>query len=143
MKRKTKLPPAGTPLEKTPDPPMWLGPVGREYWNRIAPLLVKYGLLTDMDTEVLATLCDWWEVYRTSAQLLRESPKLAIVELPGGNQQKSQHSLMRDQAYKALVQLWPKFGLTPEGERRLRRLGPGKAEDKTGIQDFARKKYKA
>ena len=42
-------------------PPDWLGPVALEYWRRLAPQLQAIGLLTALDVDLLATLCDAWQ----------------------------------------------------------------------------------
>jgi P27 family predicted phage terminase small subunit len=42
-------------------PPEWLGPVAIEYWHRLAPRLEKLGVLTELDVDLLALLCDAWQ----------------------------------------------------------------------------------
>jgi phage terminase small subunit len=38
-------------------PPPWMSPAARKEWARLAPRLLKLGLLTELDAEALAILC--------------------------------------------------------------------------------------
>jgi phage terminase small subunit len=62
----------------------------------------------------------------------------------GGAQQKSVHAQIRDQAYNQLIKLWPRFGLTPEAHKKMKRLsGQTKDDSQQGneLGEFAREKY--
>lgn len=43
------------------DPPEWLGPVAIEKWHQLAPRLEQIGILTELDVDLLALLCDAWQ----------------------------------------------------------------------------------
>lgn len=70
------LMPAGAP--EIPRP---LSPVALAEWNRVAPLLIKLGTLTDADGDALATYCDTIARYKKcQAQLDKEGMTVATTQ---------------------------------------------------------------
>ena len=106
-------------LETVPDPPVTLEGPGREYWLRIAPLLVKRGALSALHLEAFEALCDQWGRYQSLKRWLNEDPSRWVDDSGRGRVMESvQAKLMRD-ALAELNRLWPRFGLTPHAEPRL------------------------
>lgn len=56
----------------TLSPPDWLQPVALEYWRRLAPRLQKIGLLTELDIDLLAMLCDAWQRKHDARKTIEE-----------------------------------------------------------------------
>lgn len=133
--------PASEPLQVAPDAPDRLGDHGRTCWRRIAPLLVELRLLTRLDLETLEALCHQWHDYMTWHMLLRRDPQRAIVEFESGARQKSPEATLRDSAYDRWLKLLPRFGLSPEARRKLKRLKEPAAVEGDPVAAFARQKY--
>lgn len=137
------------PLTEAPEPPERLGKHGRQCWERIVPLLVELRLLTALHLEALEALCHQWHDYLTWQLAIQKKPELAIVEYESGARQKSPEATLRDSAYDRWLKLLPRFGLSPEHLRKLKRLkeppsgGRGaRARDEVDpVAAFARQKY--
>lgn len=89
------------PLEPQPDPgaspPTWLSPEARVVWDQLAPVLLKNGLLTELDGEALAHLC-------IVAVMFRENPTIRL-----------------SREYRAYLTM---FGMHPSGRTRVTRTPP-------------------
>lgn len=46
-----------------PDPPDWLGEIGKQVWAKVAPVLYRIGCLTENDLNALALYCEAWEEF--------------------------------------------------------------------------------
>ena len=44
-------------LMKLPEPPSYIGEYGAREWNRVGPILIKLGLLTEADMQVFEAYC--------------------------------------------------------------------------------------
>lgn len=64
-----------------PEIPRSLTKIALAEWNRVAPLLLKLGTLTDADGDALATYCETIERYKKcQAQLDREGMTVATTQ---------------------------------------------------------------
>ena len=64
-----------------PEIPRPLTKIALAEWNRVAPLLLKLGTLTDADGDALATYCETIERYKKcQAQLDREGMTVATTQ---------------------------------------------------------------
>lgn len=88
--------------------PAWLSPEERKVWKRLAPLLEKRGLLSDMDAMGFAALC----TAAATVRLLSEKIGPEGLNVP----------LMREKARweKELLCWLKEFGMTPNSRARLR-----------------------
>lgn len=135
---------AAKPLTKTPAPPRSLGKVAGDYWRRLAPLLVELGRLTDLNLAPFEALCRTWAIYRTFDDWVRRNPDKLVFETDKGYQAEAPQIRLRRQALLDLMRLWPKFGLTPEGDVVLAKRGGGASasgRSKSAIEEFAKQKY--
>lgn len=113
-------------------PPAWLPKSARTVWDRLAPDLVREGVLTGWDVEAFANYCDAVvRRYRAVKALEREGE---VVELPVFNKNGEQtgYRISRNPWSLALkdadaqVQRWgARFGLTPSDRSQLS-VGEGK-----------------
>lgn len=110
------------PLTAVPPPPDRLSGHGRTCWIRVCPLLLELRLLTALDLEALEAMCHQWHDYLTWHLLIQADPERAIVEFESGARQKSPEATLRDSAYDRWLKLLPRFGLSPEHLRKLKRL---------------------
>lgn len=138
------------PLTEPPAAPQRLGSHGRQCWERIVPLLVELRLLTALHLEALEALCHQWHDYLTWHLAIQADPDKAIVEFDSGARQKSPEATLRDSAYDRWLKLLPRFGLSPEHLRKLKRLkepapatgrGSRARDDFDPVAAFARQKY--
>lgn len=106
-------------LETVPDPPPTLSGYGRDYWLRIAPLLVAKGALSAMHLEPLEALCDCWDRYQTLKRWLAEDPERWIDHCTSGRTLPSTAAKQYRESLVELQRLWPRFGVTPHAEPRL------------------------
>jgi len=148
-RRKTPDPllPLAEPMTAAPPAPERLGDHGRDCWVRLCPLLVELRLLSPLDLEALEALCHQWHDYLTWHLQIQKDPTRAIVEYESGARQKSPEATLRDAAYDRWLRLLPRFGLSPEYLRKLKRLKPpagsrGQTDSKVDpVAAFAAQKY--
>jgi len=136
------------PLTEPPAAPDRLGTHGLGYWRRIAPLLVELRLLTALHLDTLEILCHWYDVFMVKHVALSKNPSLETFETDSGYQQKTPAAAMRDKAYEHWTKLLPRFGLTPEALKKLKRLkepaaGSGRSSGPPAdpVAAFAASKY--
>jgi len=122
-----------------PAAPGTLGTYGREYWERIAPLLVRQGALTELHLEALEAMCDQWEVYQINKVWLLGDPKRWTFRTESGYEQETPAVRAMNGALAALQKLWPKFGLTPHAAGILGKGGKGQPVG-SPLADFASEK---
>jgi P27 family predicted phage terminase small subunit len=63
--------PMPTKLETAP-PPDWLGPEAQSEWTRLAPQLIRLGILTESDTAALAAYCEAWATWKEATGQIRK-----------------------------------------------------------------------
>jgi phage terminase small subunit len=93
------------PLAWGAAPPKWLGRYGRSLWRRLAPLLVKQGVLTVIDLPALEMLADEWDNIRRNPQ----------------------ENGARDRLRKWMLE----FGLTPSARSRISSMPENTADELT------------
>jgi P27 family predicted phage terminase small subunit len=115
-------------------PPAWLKAIGRETWHELAPELHRLGLLTVIDRQALAAGCRWWAIYRTADQKLRRG---LVMQTPSGYRQAAPEVAIAHAAFKAAMEIFSRFGVTPSERTRLHSPqpkdaapdGPGESRD--------------
>ena len=103
---------------EVPECPRFLTPLARAEYNRIAPLLVTSGLLTQLDAAALAAYAQaWGEWVTTDAELKRRQQKQktdALIDVtPSGYKQIAALVMVRDRAIDRCIRFAKEFGLTP------------------------------
>lgn len=102
-----------------PDCPRHLDKEARLEWDRITPLLVIGGLLTQYDRAVCAAYCQaWgeWVRWETRLKLLlkgKHIDEVLIESTPSGYKQVAAMCLARDRAVDRMLRAAKEFGLTP------------------------------
>lgn len=106
-KANEKTPPAPTEAPPLFAPP-WLSVYGREQWDRLCPLLVRYGVVADVDASVLAAYCEASADFRRAREALRDEPLVIERRLGHG-------------ATKAVTSPW--FTASCTAARQMQALG--------------------
>lgn len=104
---------------EVPDCPRHLDKEARQEWDRITPLLVTGGLLTQYDRAICAAYCQaWGEWVRWETRLKallkgKEIDEVLIEATPSGYKQVAAMCLARDRAVDRMLRAAKEFGLTP------------------------------
>ena len=141
--------PKSKPLTKSPAVPKTMkGQYAIAYWKRITAELVAVEGITTLHLEALEALCIQWNAFKEFDDWIKKNPAQLIIE-SGKNGHLVEHPAvrLRQQAYDNLTKLWPKFGLTPEGQVKLGRGNRSLGSSSTGsaanaVEDFAAQKGK-
>lgn len=130
--------PSGRPLPKneakpkaadrTPSVPTWLDDDARAIWKQHARDLWEAGLLTQIDREALAALCETTALYRTAVDMI-ETDGAVWTSAETGYTQQSAWMTVRNQALAKMQSLWTEFGMTPAARTRIQVEKPEKEED--------------
>jgi P27 family predicted phage terminase small subunit len=124
------------------DPPAWLSEVAQEEWRRLAPELIRLGLLTVADFGLFATYCSAWADFVTAEQALRGGG------LVGQGKEKqpvrSPWLMVKYRAMDALVRIGDRFGFSPSARTSLGSPapelpefdGPGRPRRAGGLADY-------
>lgn len=114
--------------------PAWLSEHGKKLWRRLGPHLKTLGLLTQIDRETFAALCESYAMWRkmrdevicegetviTTKNNVIQNPKLGIA----------------NQALKEFHRLAGEFGLTPAARVRLTAQGEIKPRQGSFFSDL-------
>lgn len=126
-----------------PPAPDALHPIARAEWERVAPLMVDVGMLTELDLAPLYAYCDAFGlVHRTDAmmkKLAAEDPQTEgiVVQSPGGAAYLNPLMAVHRAAVRDMVRYAAELGLTPSGRASIivaERGGMGKAQRRGAIQ---------
>lgn len=117
--RKKISPDEPTPNIIAPKCPHHLTPFAKREWNRITPLLLKLGLLSQLDMASIAAYCQVYDRWRKAETKVRRHGELIVINSMGYLQQNPWLNI----ANKSLDQMkvfYAEFGLTPSARTKLR-----------------------
>lgn len=98
------------------EPPDFLGETGTAKWRELAPQLLRSGLLTRLDRDMLAGYCSAFQTYASAEQTLVST---AIVIRGYRDQPVSNPYLrVRDRALETMRRYAQQIGLTPSARSR-------------------------
>lgn len=125
--------PAGEPQphvgERTPSVPAWLDDEAKAIWRRYARTLWEMRLLTEVDVEAFASLCEAMALYHTAVEKIQEEG--AVQETKNGYTAQSGWMTVRNTALNDMQRLMKEFGMTPSSRAGLN-LEPEQQEDDIG-----------
>lgn len=103
----------------TPKCPPWLGERAQIEWKRVAPQLMKLGMLTAVDMAVFAAYCQAFGDY---VDLTVEIGNLEALtfKTPKGFMQSVPQVKQRQEAYKQMKECAVHFGFTPASRSTIR-----------------------
>jgi P27 family predicted phage terminase small subunit len=91
-------------------PPAWLERAAKLQWRRLAPLLARNGLLSELDFDALAALCVVTVQWRAAIRQAHQSP---LVPGANGAPRRSPYFTIANQSLVQMRALLADFGLTP------------------------------
>lgn len=113
--------------------PDWLSQAAKTEWRRIAPVLVKAGIVTAADRAALAVYCQQYARVASAERLVEEQGP--IVKSPSGYPIQNPNLAIANKAATLLIKYAAELGITPSSRTRVEAVpGTGKA----GTQGFAR-----
>lgn len=119
-----------------PDMPTFLDPIGRREWRRVAPMLLRTGLLTEVDGAALAGYCDCYSTITRLNKALRRAKYRMLADKTSFLEQKDKdngraNELMTVEAkinplliakrntWQVLRFFCQEFGMTPSSRGRM------------------------
>jgi P27 family predicted phage terminase small subunit len=118
------------PPVKAPPCPPELSDLAKKEWRRVSRLLVKLGLLTEVDLAALAGYCDAYGMWITSAEKLKTTPVVIVYK---GLPMQSPWVAIHANAGKQMLQFLQQFGLSPSSRTRVKGDKPPAADE---FEDF-------
>lgn len=100
------------------EPPDWLDPEAQEEWRRLAPMLVKLGVLTQSDTAALIAYCEAWATWKGATQKIRQFG-MVIKGKEGDLPIVSPYVKIAHNALMHMRGLLVEFGMTPSSRGRV------------------------
>jgi P27 family predicted phage terminase small subunit len=128
----------GPALEvEAPDRPRWLKKEARAEWDRVAALLVRQRVLTQLDRAFLAAYCVAWARWQ---KVLREVEAQGEMALDAaGREVPSPRLRVLDAAFDAMAKAARELGLSPASRARVLSV-PAEPESESSVSTFARKR---
>lgn len=105
--------PANEPKPDVEDPgaPSWLSQVAKEEWDRVAPYLLRLGLLTHIDRAALAAYCQNFARWHDAEKLIAENG--LVMKTPNEYEQQRPEIGIANTAMKQMKAFMVEFGMTP------------------------------
>lgn len=104
------------PVATMPARPEWLLPEAKREWSRLAPQLVRLGVLTEIDRVPFAMLCQAWGRYQRSQRRLDEIERIGAA----GSLEHRREVMIEARYFAEVAALAGRFGLTASDRARLR-----------------------
>lgn len=111
---------------RAPRCPAWLNDDAQALWRIYARPLWELGLLTELDVDALATLCEATALYRKACKAITVEGAVHMTD--SGYRHASPWVNIRNQALGQMKQLWAVFGMTP-GDRSRIEMPAGEDDD--------------
>lgn len=106
-----------------PDCPDHLLADAREEWQRIMPFLIRYKLVTEIDTAALALYCQaygrWQEAERKIAEQRAKGGDGMLVKAPSGYPIQNPYLAIANRAMADCYKYLQQFGLSPSARTRV------------------------
>ena len=121
-----------------PSPPRGLPRAAKEEWRRMAAVLSKYRLLSDLDLTALEMYCRVFARWQAVEKKLQEVDEL-VFETENKYQVQSAYLGIANACMKQLNHLMGEFGMTPATRERLRALNDAPQKE-DAFDEFMKKK---
>ena len=120
---------AETPAAVILDCPPELGPIARQEWDRIVPLLAAADRVTGLDRSLLAVYCVAFANWLDATITIQAYG--SIMKSPNGHPMQSPAVSIANQNAEVMVRIAVQFGFTPASRLRLPR--PSKAGESSWL----------
>ena len=131
--------PEPTIVDKVPSCPPHLGRHAKAIWKRLAPEMVRAGVLTVVDVPALEILCSTYQDYRDAREAVflneKGKPQTLRQYLRGRNSQTMPEYNALKAAYATYKSYAVEFGLTPSSRNRID-LKPAKAAEADPMEEL-------
>ena len=97
--------------------PAHLDATARAMWAQVAPVLAKLNLLTSIDAQAFANICDAWSRIVWATKYMRRRPR--VVKTPNGMLQIHPVETYKRQAIEDFVKIADRFGMTPHARQQV------------------------
>lgn len=94
-----------------PDAPDWLCESAKAEWNRITPILLAHGVISQADQTVLGFYCQAVGDFLTAREALKQTGRIFLTN--SGYPQQHPNVGVMNKARDAAVKIAREFGLTP------------------------------
>lgn len=113
--------PKPAPIVETPDPPAWMNIEGKEMWKRRLPELQRIGLVTTIDLESFAMLCQSWGEYVEAVKRMKNRGKYYTYTNKAGAENEIERPVVRvaHRAHERYKSMCTEFGLTAAARSRI------------------------
>lgn len=118
--------PQPEPLVEIPKPPSFLMDLAKKHWKEQAEILQRAGLLTEVDLDAFAAMCNSYATWVDAQRQLKKTGML--VRGPSGHPVMSPYISISEKALNRLLQYQKEFGLTPSSRTRVQ-LDSGDGEE--------------
>ncbi|MCY0146815.1 phage terminase small subunit P27 family [Hoeflea sp. G2-23] len=105
------------PPSEKPTCPAHLSPTAKAEWKRLAEVLNRIGLLTQIDRTVFAAYCQSYGRWVEAEKKLTETP--SILKTPAGYIQVSPWLTISNKQLELMAKFMTELGLTPSARSRL------------------------
>jgi P27 family predicted phage terminase small subunit len=95
----------------------WLSKGAKEHWKRIAPELARVGLLTALDTSMLAIYCSAYDTWVRMSQVL-EAEGMTYSSAGGLSRPRPEVAIARGAA-EMMAKVGAEFGMSPASRTRV------------------------
>jgi P27 family predicted phage terminase small subunit len=105
------------PVAKAPSCPPWLSKEAKTEWKRIAPKLLRLGLLTEIDRAALAGYCQCWARWREAERAITRHGMTFVTE-SGYVCQRPEVGISKH-ARQGMRAFLAEFGMSPASRTRV------------------------
>jgi P27 family predicted phage terminase small subunit len=108
-----------------PEPPAFVTGYAAEEWRRVAPELHRLGLLTKVDTTMLAAYCMAYARWHTAEEVLArmadrdEHTRALLITATDGTAKRNPLAKVAADATKDMLAFASQFGMTPASRTRI------------------------
>lgn len=109
-------------------PTTWLSVEAKREWRRVAKLLAKYKMITELDRQLLEAYCTAYARWREA----EEEIDLLVVRRKRKNfwiQKQNPYLAVSNMARKQMMECLAELGLTPSGRSRFIQAGKKRGDD--------------
>lgn len=106
---------------RMPDCPHWLSADARLEWERLSPLLLEMGIISEADRAALAMCCQAWSDFVKASKEMERDGRTPEMR---GHARRDLNA-----AVERFLKLAGQFGLTPSARARINTYKPPAAED--------------
>lgn len=114
-------------LLEIPKPPSFLMPLAKKHWKKMSEELRGCGLLTAIDLDAFAAMCNAYATWVDAQQQLKKTGML--VRSPNGHPVISPYISISEKALNRMLQYQKEFGLTPSSRVRVEVDGDGEDDE--------------